>query len=112
MPPSTLFRQNFAAVDLGLSGRIVIVTGGASNLGRAIALGFAKEGARAVIADLDDAQAKAKTDFTAATQPVIEKVRSDKLYITAATNKQKALTTSPTRVTNCPRPVIAENMCT
>ncbi len=58
MPPSTLFRQNFAAVDLGLSGRIVIVTGGASNLGRAIALGFAKEGARAVIADVDDAQAK------------------------------------------------------
>ena len=45
-------------MDLGLSGRIVIVTGGSSNLGRAIALGFAKEGARAVIADVDDAQAK------------------------------------------------------
>src|SRR2546426_1767082 len=45
-------------VDLGLSGRIVIVTGGASNLRRAIALGFAKEGARAGIADVDDAQAK------------------------------------------------------
>ena len=45
-------------MDLGLTGRIVVVTGGASNLGRAITLGFAAEGARVVIADVDDAQAK------------------------------------------------------
>jgi 2-hydroxycyclohexanecarboxyl-CoA dehydrogenase len=45
-------------MDLGLDGRIVIVTGGASNLGRAITLGFAHEGARVVIADVDDSQAK------------------------------------------------------
>src|SRR5215831_4640544 len=45
-------------MDLGLSGRVVVVTGGASNLGRAITLGFAAEGARVVIADVDDAQAK------------------------------------------------------
>lgn len=45
-------------MDLALDGRIVIVTGGASNLGRAITLGFAHEGARVVIADVDDAQAK------------------------------------------------------
>src|SRR5690348_6094061 len=44
-------------MDLGLSGRVVIVTGGASNLGRAITLGFAAEGARALIADIDDEQA-------------------------------------------------------
>ena len=44
-------------MDLGLSGRVVIVTGGASNLGRAITLGFAAEGARVVIADVDDEQA-------------------------------------------------------
>jgi 2-hydroxycyclohexanecarboxyl-CoA dehydrogenase len=45
-------------MDLGLAGRVVIVTGGASNLGRAITLGFAHEGARVVIADIDGAQAK------------------------------------------------------
>jgi 2-hydroxycyclohexanecarboxyl-CoA dehydrogenase len=45
-------------MDLGLDGRVVIVTGGASNLGRAITLGFTAEGARVVIADVDDQQAK------------------------------------------------------
>ena len=40
-------------MDLGLSGRSVIVTGGASNIGRAIVLAFAAEGARVLIADLD-----------------------------------------------------------
>src|SRR2546428_10344419 len=44
-------------MDLGLKGRVVIVTGGASNLGRAISLGFAEEGARVLIADIDLEQA-------------------------------------------------------
>ena len=45
-------------MDLGLGGKVAIVTGGASNLGRAITLGLAHEGARVVIADVDDAQAR------------------------------------------------------
>jgi 2-hydroxycyclohexanecarboxyl-CoA dehydrogenase len=46
-------------VDLGLQGKRVVVTGGASNIGRAITLGFAAEGARVLIADIDDAQSRA-----------------------------------------------------
>jgi 2-hydroxycyclohexanecarboxyl-CoA dehydrogenase len=49
-------------MDLGLGGKVAIVTGGASNLGRAITLGFAGEGARVVIADIDDWQAKKVQD--------------------------------------------------
>jgi len=45
-------------MELGLKDRTVIVTGGASNLGRAISLGFAAEGARVLIADVDLEQAK------------------------------------------------------
>jgi len=45
-------------MDLGLAGKAVIVTGGASNIGRAISLTFAKEGANLAIAELDEAQGK------------------------------------------------------
>jgi|TARA_Y100000310_G_scaffold33754_1_gene31905 NAD(P)-dependent dehydrogenase (short-subunit alcohol dehydrogenase family) len=44
-------------MDLELAGKSVIVTGGASNIGRAITLGFAGEGANITLADLDAEQA-------------------------------------------------------
>jgi len=44
-------------MDLELKGKSVVVTGGGSNIGRAIVLGFAEEGANITIADLDDVQA-------------------------------------------------------
>lgn len=45
-------------MELGLAGKTVIVTGGASNIGRAISLSFASEGSNVVVADIDEAQAK------------------------------------------------------
>src|SRR6202049_4215407 len=45
-------------MDLGLSGARVVVTGGASNIGRGIVRVFAAEGARIVISDIDEPQAE------------------------------------------------------
>jgi 3-oxoacyl-[acyl-carrier protein] reductase len=40
-------------MDLGLKDKVVIITGGGGDIGRAIALAFAREGARLAISDLD-----------------------------------------------------------
>jgi NAD(P)-dependent dehydrogenase (short-subunit alcohol dehydrogenase family) len=45
-------------MDLDLKGKSVIVTGGGSNIGRGIVLGFAAEGANITIGDIDDKQAQ------------------------------------------------------
>jgi len=45
-------------MDLGLTGKTAIVTGGASNIGKAIAEGLVAEGANVVIADVDSVQAE------------------------------------------------------
>jgi 2-hydroxycyclohexanecarboxyl-CoA dehydrogenase len=46
-------------MDLGFRDRSVIVTGGASNIGRGVVLAFAAEGARITIGDIDVEQAEA-----------------------------------------------------
>ena len=43
-------------MDLGLKGKTATVTGGASNIGRAISITLAAEGANVVIADIDEKQ--------------------------------------------------------
>lgn len=45
-------------MDLELAGKSVVVTGGASNIGREIVFGFAREGARITLCDLDQGQAE------------------------------------------------------
>ena len=45
-------------MELGLTGKTVVVTGGSSNIGRGIVLAFASEGSKVVIADMDEVQGK------------------------------------------------------
>ena len=45
-------------MDMGLGGRVVVVTGATANIGRAIALSFAREGARVVVVGRDEVQGK------------------------------------------------------
>ncbi len=45
-------------MDLGLAGKSVVVTGGSSNIGRAIVLQFAEEGANITIGDIDQEAAE------------------------------------------------------
>src|SRR5438270_6244889 len=49
-------------MDLELTGKSVLISGGASNIGRAITLGFVQEGARVCVADLDEPQAQKLVD--------------------------------------------------
>ncbi|MBI4288187.1 MAG: SDR family oxidoreductase [Chloroflexi bacterium] len=49
-------------MEFGLKGKTVIVTGGGSNIGRAIFLAFMKEGCNTVNAEIDEAQAKKVLD--------------------------------------------------
>ncbi len=53
-------------MELGLAGKTVIITGGGSNIGRAIANAFAAEGSNVVIAELDLAQGQRVADEIAA----------------------------------------------
>lgn len=65
-------------MELQLAGKAVIVTGAASNIGRAITLGFAREGADVTLADIDVPQAEiVAAEARAAGAAAAEVVRCD-----------------------------------
>src|ERR1700692_866148 len=65
-------------MDLGLTDAKVIVTGGASHIGRAIVLQLAAEGAQVVIVDRDEVQARRTAEAaTAAGRRPARVVRAD-----------------------------------
>src|SRR4029077_11866451 len=45
-------------MNLNLGGKSVIVTGGGSNIGRAISLAFAREGTHLTVAEIDEGQGR------------------------------------------------------
>jgi 3-oxoacyl-[acyl-carrier protein] reductase len=61
--PTTLRMLERRSMDLGLDGRVVLVSGGARGIGAATALTFAQEGADVAVLDLEaDASAQATVD--------------------------------------------------
>jgi 2-hydroxycyclohexanecarboxyl-CoA dehydrogenase len=65
-------------MELNLAGKSAVVTGGASNIGRAIVLAFARERSHVTIADIDEAQAKkVAAQATAAGAASATAVRTD-----------------------------------
>ena len=65
-------------MELNLQNKTILVTGGASNIGRAIVLGFAREKAKVVIADIDDEQtAKVKEEAIRAGAAEVETKHCD-----------------------------------
>lgn len=64
-------------MNLGLNGKSVVVTGGASNIGRAIVLAFAHEGGNVTIGDIDIAQAEKVAELARSKGAGVQAVRTD-----------------------------------
>lgn len=76
-------------MDLGLTGKSVIVTGGASNIGRAIVLAYAQEGAKITLADIDTHQGEKVAAL--ALQQGAEQIQVVKTDVTNLTQVQAML---------------------
>lgn len=86
-----------AAPRGALSGKVAVVTGGASGMGRTIAKGLARQGARVVIADFDAARLERTVDeilslgTTDVAQALATDVRSDASVRSLARDSVKAM---------------------
>ncbi len=59
---SPAISQNSSSISFGLTGRVCLVTGGSQGIGEACVRRFVRDGAKAVIADVDDARGQALAD--------------------------------------------------
>ncbi len=84
-------------MDLNLAGKSVLVTGGGSNIGRAITLAFAREGARVAIAEIDEAQGKKAAREAEALGATAIVVKPDLLKL--GSSEPGAAAASPTHTT-------------
>src|SRR4030042_2867254 len=64
-------------VDLNLAEKTVSVTGGGSNIGRAIVLAFASEKSNVVIADIDEKQGQKVAEEAASLGGKVMAIRTD-----------------------------------
>ena len=89
-------------MDLGLAGRSAIVTGGASNIGRAIVHGLVEEGVRVTLADVDAAQAHRVAGELPDGQVLVEPTDvSDAASVEAAVERSVAAVGIPDILVNC-----------
>jgi NAD(P)-dependent dehydrogenase (short-subunit alcohol dehydrogenase family) len=69
--PLELYKLSLAPKPAELAGRIVIVTGAASGIGRTVAIDLAARGAHLVLADLDESGLEATVELTEASDAVV-----------------------------------------
>ena len=69
---------------MNLSNRIAVVTGGSSGIGRGIAIELAREGAKVVIADIQEAPKRGRyydTDLTTSTAEEIARIQGEAMFV-------------------------------